>query len=173
MTNWYIARTETRSEIFAAKALRERGVEAWVPVEKHVIRHARRKSIKERPVIAGYVFFTLKPGQSFFEVQSVRQVTSFLGGNHPRHVPFQAFAEIWESEQAGFFDYTRPNDAPSFAKNDPVRIIGGPFAGRLAVIMAAKPGEARARVFIEALGVFGSGPATIGVERLEHRERAA
>lgn len=171
---WYVARTEPRAEIFAVQALKERGIEAWVPVERYYAYHARRKSTKERPVIAGYVFFTLTPEQSFYAVQGVRQVKSFLGANQPRPVPFEAFAEIWESERAGFFDYTRPNDAPSFKKNDPVRIIGGPFAGRLAVIMAAKPGEARAKVFIEALGrFFGPGPANVPTELLEHREKAA
>jgi transcriptional antiterminator RfaH len=165
---WYCAYTSVRHEYRASTALREQGFTVYVPSETHWVRHARKKSKADRPIFPRYIF--VETDGAFYDIRNTDGVESILGFcGEPQPIPFEWIAEMQVSEQSGAFDYTRDN-TPTFEKNDPVRIIGGPFAGQLATIMKAKPGKARAKVLLRALG--GLRPRRVDVKVTE-LERAA
>lgn len=163
---WHVAYCAVRAERRAAAALTERGIEAYVPVEKHWRSHARIRDTTERPIFPRYLFFRLA-GQSFYDVRQADGIETIVGScGKPAPIPSEWVHEIRESQRAGHFDYTRTNTV-TFQANDPVRIIGGPFAGMLATIIAAKPGAKRVSIFMQALGRLTAGPAEIAVADLQ------
>lgn len=148
MTHWHVAMTAPRGEAKAEAALREIGVEVYVPRETDWRTHARRKTRVQRPIFPRYLFFR---GDSYYAVGKTEGVERIVYmASCPAIVPLEWLAEIKAAQELGKFDYTR-TEFPTFATNDPVKIIGGPFAGQLATIMQAKPGEARVRIFLEAM----------------------
>jgi transcription antitermination factor NusG len=164
--SWFVAYTGLRQERRAAASLAERGIEAYVPCEKHLRSHARIKDTVERPILPRYLFFRLNEGQSFYTVKQTDGIDGFIGAGHPQAIPFEWVHEIRERERAGHFDYTQGKGI-TYANGEAVKIIGGPFAGMLATIMEAKPGAKRVAVFIKALGRLTGGPAKIAVGDLE------
>lgn len=168
---WYAATTASRCEHKAADGLNERGYEAYVPTEKHWTRHARKRTVSRRAIFPGYLFVRIEDGQCFYDARTSPGVSGFVGlmgsnSGPPGPIPYKWVYEIRESERAGFFDYTREN-MPTFKNNDPVQIIGGPFAGQLATIMEAKPGAARVKVLFAALGRLSGQKAEISARQLD------
>lgn len=159
---WYVAYTGVRQERRAVASLAERGIEAYVPCEKHLRSHARIKDTVERPILPRYLFFRLSEGQSFYTVKQTDGIEGFIGAGQPQAIPFEWVYEMRERERAGQFDYTRGKGI-TFENGEAVKIIGGPFAGQLATIMEAKPGAKRVSVFIKALGRLSGGNAKIAV----------
>jgi len=150
---WYVAYTGVRQERRAVASLTERGIEAYAPCEKHLRSHARIKDTVERVIFPRYIFVNMGERDSFYAVKQADGVESLVGFcGTPQPIPFEWVHEIRESERAGFFDYTRGAEAITFEANDPVKIIGGPFAGQLATIIEAKPGAKRVQVLLKVLG---------------------
>lgn len=166
MSNWFCCYTGVRQERRAAAGLNAKGIEAYVPCEKHLRSHARIKDTVERPILPRYLFFRLREGQSFYTVKQTDGIEGFIGASQPQAIPFEWVYEMMERERAGHFDYTRGKGI-TFENGEAVKIIGGPFAGMLATIMEAKPGAKRVRVFIKALGRLTGGPAKVKVAELE------
>lgn len=165
--HWYCAYLPVRTEHRAEGALRERGFDAYVPTEKHWTRHARKRIVSKRTIFPRYLFVRVEEGQSHYAVRDAVPGLSFVGlCGEPARIPSEWVIEIRENERAGHFDYTQ-TITPTFERNDPVRIIGGPFAGMLATIMQAKPGEARVKVLLKAMGRIGPGPAKVLATDLE------
>lgn len=160
---WHAAYTSIRLEKRAERGLREIGIEAYVPVEKHDRRHARKVDTVERVIFPRYLFFRSADFYAVRKVYGIESIVGFCGV--PASIPYEWVHEIRESERAGFFDYTHKQ--VNFAKNDPVRITGGPFSGMLATIMQAKPGEARVTILLQALGRLRGGKMKIATAELE------
>lgn len=172
--NWYAAYTAIRAETKAAEGLSAIGIEAYVPMEKHDRRHARKVDTIERVIFARYLFFRAVP-DDFWRVNKVEGVECIVrDAQRLAPIPSEWINEIRESERAGYFDYTearRLANLPSFEANDPVRIIGGPFAGQLATIMAAKPGQERLDVFLQTLGRLHNWKVQVEAKDLERVEQ--
>lgn len=163
---WFVSYTGVRQEFRACADLNAKGIEAYVPREKHTRTHARIIDTVERVIFPRYLFFKLNEGQSFYTVKQTDGIEAIIGATSPQPIPYEWVHEIRERERAGQFDYTR-KDIPTFANGEAVKIIGGPFAGQLATIMEAKPGAKRVMVFLKALGRLTSKPVEIKARNLE------
>lgn len=166
MSNWYCAYCGVRQEFRASDSLNAIGIEAYVPRERHTRAHARKVDSVDRVIFARYLFFKLDEGQSFYTVKQTDGIEAIIGATSPQPIPYEWVHEIRERERAGQFDYTR-KDIPTFANGEAVKIIGGPFAGQLATIMAAKPGAKRVMVLLEALGRLKPSKIEVGADKLE------
>jgi transcription antitermination factor NusG len=168
MTPWYAIQVRPSAEKKVATALKEHGIEGFVPVEKFWRGIGSRRRTAERPLIRGYVFAQLgdQDRALLHDVDGATCVITI----HPRRVEaFVGFiAELRILEAGGKFDATadvrRP---PRKAKGAMVRITDGHYTGFLGVIMKMK-GEARARVM---LTIFGEDREVVfGFEKMESAE---
>lgn len=63
MKNWYVIYVNVRHENKVAERLREKGIEAYVPNIRVMKQWSDRKKIVEVPLISGYSFVKLSPGE--------------------------------------------------------------------------------------------------------------
>jgi transcriptional antiterminator RfaH len=178
---WFVASCAPRQEMRAVARLAEHGIEAYVPVERHLRSHARVKDTVDRPIFPRYLFAKLPEDADLawfcWKVRGTEGVESILtvcGSRmgRPQPIPFEWVHEMRERQRAGHFDHTKGKGLDLNA-NDPVLIIGGPFAGQLATIMEAKPGAKRVRVFLKALGRLTGGPMQIAATDVQKQNVAA
>ncbi len=148
MRSWYLVYTKPRFERVAESALRERGVEIFLPMI-HVWR-VRRKRVEQEPMFPNYIFVRcdLLNGD-FAKVRwapGVKYLVSF-DGSGPVSVPDDLIEYLRERS-----DSTTMYDRYHWKKGDRVRITDGAFKGLNAVFDARLPGYERARVLINVLG---------------------
>lgn len=178
--SWFVAYCGIRQEAKAARELNARGIEAYVPTERHLRSHARVKDTMERVIFPRYMFVRCPadvPEPTFFwmvrQTEGVEALLTVCGSRlgRPMPVPSEWVYEIMERENSGEFDHTKGKSLDLNA-NDPVLIIGGPFAGMFATIMEAKPGAKRVTVFLKALGRLQPGRMKIAATDVEKQEAA-
>ena len=151
--NWFVAIVPSRTEHKAQVSLQERGFESYVPTEKHWTVHARKRSVSKRAILPRYMFIRVEEGQSHYEARQAVPNLSFLSlAGKPDRIPTNWVVDFRANEAAGAFDYTKEPEVQTFAKHEMVRVTDGPYAGQIATIMKAKPGEPRVKVFLKALG---------------------
>jgi transcriptional antiterminator NusG len=133
---WYIIHTYSGFEHKVAESLRTRS-EAFafadkigqilIPTEEVVELRNGRKVTSKRLVYPGYVLVEMEMNDELWHaVKNTPRVTGFVGGGN---APVPLSAE--EVNQILFRQATaaeRPRPKMTFEKNDPVRIVDGPFA---------------------------------------------
>jgi transcriptional antiterminator NusG len=133
---WYIIHTYSGFENKVAESLRTRS-EAFafadkigqilIPTEEVVELRNGRKVTSKRLVYPGYVLVEMEMNDELWHaVKNTPRVTGFVGGGN---APVPLSAE--EVNQILFRQATaaeRPRPKMTFEKNDPVRIVDGPFA---------------------------------------------
>lgn len=73
---WIIVRTETAKEGFVSAQLRHRGLEAWVPAEKRLVRIHRlskARKVEEYPIVPRLLFAAVPQGREA-EVTGIRHL---------------------------------------------------------------------------------------------------
>ena len=133
---WYIIHTYSGFENKVAESLRTRS-EAFafadkigqilIPTEEVVELRNGKKVTSKRMVYPGYVLVEMEMNDELWHaVKNTPRVTGFVGGGN---APVPLSAE--EVNQILFRQATaaeRPRPKMTFEKNDPVRIVDGPFA---------------------------------------------
>lgn len=145
-SRWFVVRTKPHAEKRARDALREIGLEVYLPVEVRRSRHGRRTRRTERALIPGYLFVELIGGagrEDFYSVRAADGVDDFLRGAsaHPLAVSIYDVIAFRQAEAAGEFDHTRRREKAKIEVGTAVKIVGGPFQGYVGLIARAKPNE--------------------------------
>src|SRR5690349_2773940 len=134
--NWYIIHTYSGFENKVAESLRTRA-EAFgfdkqigqilIPTEEVVELRNGKKVTSKRLVYPGYVLVEMEMNDALWhEVKNTPRVTGFVGGGNAP-VPLSA-DEVNQILYRQASSAERPRPKMTFEKNDPVRIIDGPFA---------------------------------------------
>lgn len=127
---WHVVQTEPRSEIRARIGIAALGFDAYTPVYRVQVSHARQKQIVCRPAFARYVFahFDIERDETWPSIRWVDGVVGVLtNANVPMRIHSDVIDEIKRLESIGFFD-----EMPSGARFEPgelLRIKDGPFQG--------------------------------------------
>ena len=94
---WYVVRTNVKCESRAKSGLISLGYDAFLPVEKVWIKHARRKTEKIRPLLPRYLFvgfdINRTPWQPILDVDGVEKVL-ISATQIPLKVPNAAIEKI-------------------------------------------------------------------------------
>jgi transcription antitermination factor NusG len=162
---WYAIYTAPRAERKARDDLtRALGLSMYVPLERlHGSRHNHRhhsRLVIERALLPRYIF--AKFDISRIDYGRIRESWNVVDivkmGGIPRFVPTQLVDGLHRREAAGEFDWTvpKPDQPPPFLKDDPVRVLEGPFAGFLGTIAGMRPHD-RVAVLVS---LFGRSTAT-------------
>ena len=133
---WFIIHTYSGFENKVAESLRTRS-EAFgfadkigqilIPTEEVVELRNGKKVTSKRLVYPGYVLVEMEMNDALWhEVKNTPRVTGFVGGG-TQPVPLSA-DEVNQILYRQASSAERPRPKMTFEKNDPVRIIDGPFA---------------------------------------------
>ena len=147
MAFWACARLEPRREALAAHFLALHGFTVYTPRlrETRVLR-GRRVEVNP-PLFPLYCFLVVE--LQWHAARWCPGVTRLvMDGPQPARVPDAVIAEIKAREVRGLIELPEP---PRARPGDAVRILRGPFIGRLAIYAGMKP-RARVEVLLSLLG---------------------
>ena len=164
---WFVARSRVHGERRAEEELREAGLEAYAPCERRWRRVGRVRAERDGPLFPRYLFVSLSAERPEFHlVRGCRSVEGLVGiAGAPAPVPLAIIDELRCQQALGVFDHTKSRKI-SFKPGQPVRVIGGPFSGFMAEVMAGGD-QRRVRVLMQAIGRGRAMPTTIDVGQIE------
>jgi transcriptional antiterminator RfaH len=144
---WACARLEPQRDALALHFLRQAGFETYAP------RLRERRTVKGRKVVRTPLLF---PAYAFVFIQLQWHAARWapgvarivMDGVQPARVPDAVIAEIRAREVRGLVELPKP---PPAQFGDTMRILRGPFEGRLAIYAGMKP-RARVEVLLGLLG---------------------
>ena len=124
-TPWYAVYTKSRHEKMLAELLREKGIEAYVPLRKVVRQWSDRKKLVAEPLIRSYCF--VRPGpKDYYEVLNTEGAV--------RYVWFSGKAAPIPNKQIDILKVLTGSDVDvdvlpgSLLKGSSVRVNAGPLA---------------------------------------------
>jgi transcriptional antiterminator RfaH len=151
MMQWYAVHTKPSREEMAVENLQRQGYPTYLPRQRRVVRHARKREVVLRPLFQRYLFVGIdrartawRPVLSTFGVAGV-----VCGGGEPLPVASEVIELLKAREREGAFDVT--SILGRLKPGDRVRVSDGPFAdfvGRIVVACTA----ARVTILLEFLG---------------------
>ncbi len=140
---WYVVRTKSRKEDYAAQQLEGRGVAVFLPR----IAEAGRDQIA--PLFPCYLFVRIALLEQYYRVIWAPGVRGFVAfGAVPAPVPEAAVRLICASAEGD--GVIRPRES-LLRPGDRVQIKGGPLAGLVAVIEQPCPRRGRVRILLDFL----------------------
>jgi len=125
---WYAVYTKSRYEKRLAENLREKGIEAYVPLRKVVRQWSDRKKLVAEPLIRSYCFVRPKPGpKQYREVLDTDGAVRFVWfSGKPAPIPNKQIDILKVITGADVEVDVLPG---SLLKGSKVRINAGPLAG--------------------------------------------
>jgi transcriptional antiterminator NusG len=158
--NWYIIHTYSGFENKVQESLRTRADafgfadkigQILIPTEEVVELRNGKKVTSKRLVYPGYVLVEMEMNDALWhEVKNTPRVTGFVGGgNSP--VPLSA-DEVNSILNRQASSAERPRPKMTFEKNDPVRIVDGPFANFSGKVDEVNPERGTLRVMVTIFG---------------------
>ena len=158
--NWYIIHTYSGFENKVQESLRTRA-EAFgfadkigqilIPTEEVVELRNGKKVTSKRLVYPGYVLVEMEMNDALWhEVKNTPRVTGFVGGgNSPVPLSPEEVNSILNRQASSA---ERPRPKMTFEKNDPVRIVDGPFANFSGKVDEINPERGTLRVMVTIFG---------------------
>lgn len=148
--NWFALSVRSRHEVVVHDALRQKGIETFLPFIKKVRQWKDRKTSVAFPLFPGYLFVSILPRpEEFMKVVKVRGSVTFISlvPGYPTPVPSEEIdaLKIVLDSGAAFDVY------PQFKEGARVRIKKGPLSGAEG-ILANKEDQQMFMVNVELLG---------------------
>jgi transcriptional antiterminator NusG len=158
--NWYIIHTYSGFENKVQESLRTRADafgfadkigQILIPTEEVVELRNGKKVTSKRLVYPGYVLVEMEMNDALWhEVKNTPRVTGFVGGgNSPVPLSPEEVNSILNRQTSSA---ERPRPKMTFEKNDPVRIVDGPFANFSGKVDEVNPERGTLRVMVTIFG---------------------
>jgi transcriptional antiterminator NusG len=158
--NWYIIHTYSGFENKVQESLRTRADafgfadkigQILIPTEEVVELRNGKKVTSKRLVYPGYVMVEMEMNDALWhEVKNTPRVTGFVGGgNSPVPLSPEEVNSILNRQASSA---ERPRPKMTFEKNDPVRIVDGPFANFSGKVDEINPERGTLRVMVTIFG---------------------
>jgi transcription antitermination factor NusG len=131
MPNWFVLTVQSRRELAVHEVLQERGLTSMVPMEHFVVhpsRHSKRRELRSRPLLYGYLFLEAEGDLPWQEIQVVPGIRGFLT---EADEPYRLRPADVERLLA-LSSVTAPDDDPDrpLRPGDDAVVVSGPFQGR-------------------------------------------
>lgn len=148
-SRWYAVQTLPHMETTAETHLARQGFESFLPRIKVTRRHARKVETVRAPLFPGYGFVRLDLSRHRW--RSVNGTSGVAGlvmaCDRPQPIPHGTIE--------GLLDATDPEGVidlhHGLKPGDPVRLVAGPFAGQIGVLIRLD-GKARVEMLLSLLG---------------------
>jgi transcriptional antiterminator RfaH len=148
MGYWAVARLQPQHENAGLVHLKLNGYEIYYPrVRERRVSHGRRIEVHP-PLFWGYCFFVVENGVWYTARWAIGVCGVIMDGVRPGCVPDSVIADLKSREHHGAIDLPRRD---GFRAGDSVRVVHGPFAGRLAIFADMRPRE-RIEILLQMLG---------------------
>ena len=154
-TRWYACYTRARHEKRVTAHLRDRGVEAYLPLVARLRQWHDRRKLVEFPLFPSYVFARFRGGELSRVLATPGMVDIVRFAGYPSAIPsaeIDNVRRLTSALRATPPSLAEPHLVPIIEEGEPVRIVSGPFAGIEGCIAQAR-GRNRAliRVGIEII----------------------
>lgn len=150
MCSWYVVHTQPRAEETAARNLDRQGFEAFLPLYRRQIRHARRRLEVRRPLFPGYLFVRFDPATCRWRsINGTVGVRYLLGDRtRPIAVPEPVIEAILARADEGgeVTMLSKP-----LARGQSVQLVDGPFAECTALFEEIRD-DMRVTILLSVLG---------------------
>lgn len=146
---WYVVKTLTRRELYAAQQLENQGFTTFLPKQLKTVRHARRVQTGFAAFFPGYLFVQLDLGRDRW-----RSVNGTFGVSYlvmQGELPIPAPAGVIEDLIAASDERGVLTAGPWLEVGQRVRITQGPFADQLATVERLNNAEG-VRILLEIMG---------------------
>jgi transcriptional antiterminator RfaH len=143
---WAVARLQLHREQLALRFLEQEGFQPYYPTLREWGRRFGRKVETHRPLFVGYCFVmvTLQWSRARWAPGVAHLL---MNGAMPARCPDRVIEEIRKREVRGAIEVPKGG----LQRGDRIRILAGPFTGRLAIYSGMKPRE-RVEVLLQVLG---------------------
>lgn len=133
MKHWYVVYCQAQKELFAQDQLKNQGFDAYLPLYKKMVTHARQVCERHAPLFPRYLFVSFDvDGQQWRSVNSTRGVVGLVNFNHERPIAVPD-AIIQQLRATEVDDLVSLAALELFRPGEPVRILEGAFRGHVAV----------------------------------------
>lgn len=151
---WYVVFSQPHREVRAQQQIAAQGFNAFLPIYRKTVRHARKLTSKSAPFFPRYLFVALDINRDQWRCISntIGVTTLVMDGAIPRPVPQGIVEGLIQASEAGFVQLGQ-----DLKVGDQVRILAGPFADLLGELVRID-GASRVRVLLKLLG--GTVPAS-------------
>lgn len=143
---WYVIHAQTRKEIEVEMALRQRGLEIFLPMITVPSRRRDRKVTLRVPLFPGYLFINTRlDTKTFHKVIKTHHVFRFLGNGRPAPIPeveVEGIKAIVSGERL-YYPWR------FLEKGKKVRVIDGPLTGVEGIILERREQKRRLVVGVE------------------------
>ena len=148
--NWIVASTKPNAELLAVEQLAHQGFEAYCPTYDKVVRHARKKTIKKKPLFPSYIFVQSSDrGRSWRPILSTSGVRSLvMQGNKPGVLPRKFVEELKVCERNG--ELSRRAE-PKLNAGDKVILTEGAFQDFIGQVLFAQEDD-RVWLMLDLMG---------------------
>jgi transcriptional antiterminator RfaH len=144
---WAVAQLQPRHEVLALHCLALAGFETYLPrLRVRRVSSHRRRIEAQPPLFPGYAFLLVEL-QWHAALRAPGTCGLIMDGMMPARVPDRVIAEIRRREVRGLIELPKRG----LQRGDSIRILQGPFSGRLAIFADMKAHE-RVEVLLSLLG---------------------
>ncbi len=146
--SWFAVYTNPRSEKKAHALLLEKGIDAYLPLQRTLKQWSDRKKWVEEPLFRSYLFVNIPPDRYFdvLNTNGVVRYITFEGKAVP--VPSQQIEAVRMFLESG---ETGVEDSGRYLPGQPVEVVKGPLKG-LSGELVQLSGRHKVRVEIGAVG---------------------
>jgi transcription antitermination factor NusG len=144
--HWYVIQTQSRHEDKVETKLARQGLETFLPRVTYPSRRRDRKVILKAPLFPGYLFLRAELDPvTFYQVIKVDGIIRLLGHSSPAPLAAEVVASI-----KSIVEGERPFYPWRYLeKGKQVRVIDGPLAGAVGIIVGKKEKKRRLVVAVE------------------------
>ena len=146
LKNWIVVRSKPRSEKIAYAQLKEKGIEAYLPLLKERRKWSDRKKWVEFPLFSSYLFAKIEIKNSIFVLQTNGVSSLVKFGEEIAIVQDEVVNAIKLAIDGGY----QLTPAEYFAAGNAVEVIEGPMAGVKGIVVKLK-GKDRLVIKIDAI----------------------
>jgi transcriptional antiterminator RfaH len=134
IAGWYVLITRQHAEKRVRDELEHLKITSYLPLERHLRRHARQTKAVEKALIPRYLFVQLDSDSDYHTVRTTDGVVDFLRHQNrkPAQIPELKVLELHLMEALGDFDCTPTQRS---LDKGPVRIVSGQFQGQNATLV--------------------------------------
>lgn len=134
MTRWYALYTHPRSEKKLAEGLDKLGIEFYLPLLRKRKKWSDRYKWIEEPLFASYIFIHINFDRDSLRVLKLPQAVYFVSTEGTPTVVEDNDLELLRLAVENYADSLIIRDTSALSTGQAVRVGGGPFVGREAII---------------------------------------
>lgn len=125
---WYALYTRARHEKRVDSRLRQRGIEAYLPLIPRTSQWHDRKRVVEWPMFSGYVFARVSPDQMTRALDTPGVASVVRQGGEPAPIPEEEIDNVRRFAAAIAETGEAPVSAPYVQEGQRVRVVSGPLS---------------------------------------------